>query len=98
MQASTTPRRARLSINFPFSLPIDPSPHGSEEKLRKVSVFLWHQHHMLGIKFNVETPKCEFSEAAVALRCVDTLKILRQKINETDINIRQTVHMGAECI
>lgn len=51
---------------------------------------------MLSIKFNVKTPKCEFSNAAtatsaleLALRYVDTFKTLRQKINETDINIRQ---------
>lgn len=44
---------------------------------------------MLGIKFNVETPKCEFSEAGVASMCRHIWKILRQKINETDINIRQ---------
>ena len=53
---------------------------------------------MLDIKFNAETPKCEFSDA------VDTFKIFRQKINETDINIhrhrrrRRIAHMGTKCI
>src|SRR5690349_17821446 len=68
---------------------IDPA----RRKLGKVSV-LWHQHHMLDIKFNAETPKCEFSSSC-SCSAVDTFKILRQKINETDINSRRLrIHMG----
>ena len=89
MQASTS-RRARFSDKLSFSLSILFASGRVGGKLRKVSVFLWHQHHMLGIKFNVKTPKCEFSEADFSCFDMSThSKILRQKINETDINIRQ---------
>lgn len=54
--------------------------------------FLWYQHHMFDIKFNVETLKCEFASLVFYPAAVDTFEIFCQKINETDINIRLRTH------
>lgn len=48
---------------------------------------------MLDIKFNVKTPKCEFSTSGTdAAAVTDTFKNFGQKINETDINILLRTH------
>lgn len=42
--------------------------------------FLWYQHHMFDIKFNVETLKCEFASLVFYPAAVDTFEFFAKKL------------------